>query len=149
MRDLLRRSPDGVVGVWAACDRRTGEAYGTVFLLPLPVEEEDTPWEAVDGRSLADCALDLGFLLRRAAWGRGLASEAATRLARFAFEEAGLESLTAVIDPENVASKRVLEKVGFTAIGLIRAYGDACPGFRLTAADWRARRGSEGDAGSV
>jgi ribosomal-protein-alanine N-acetyltransferase len=47
------------------------------------------------------------------AWGRGLATEAAQAAVQFAFETAGLTRLIGFVIPENVASRRVLERVGF------------------------------------
>ena len=52
----------------------------------------------------------------RAAWGRGIATEAAARLLRHAFEVHQLDRLMAVIMAGNTASKRVLEKLGMRLI---------------------------------
>ncbi|MCL2463147.1 MAG: GNAT family N-acetyltransferase, partial [Defluviitaleaceae bacterium] len=42
------------------------------------------------------------------------ATEAAKAVVKFAFEQAGQEVLCAIVKPENIASRRVLEKLGFT-----------------------------------
>jgi [ribosomal protein S5]-alanine N-acetyltransferase len=47
-------------------------------------------------------------------WGKGLATEAALAMLRFGFEEAGLERILGIVDKENAASRRVLEKIGMT-----------------------------------
>jgi len=60
----------------------------------------------------------LGFILRREYWGRGYATEAATALLRFAFEELQLHTVEAGCLPENLASRRVLEKLGLVFQGL-------------------------------
>ena len=60
---------------------------------------------------------ELGFHLRRAYWGRGMAEEAARAVIRFAFESLGLETLFAGHHPENAASRRVLGKLGFQYAG--------------------------------
>jgi RimJ/RimL family protein N-acetyltransferase len=54
--------------------------------------------------------------------GRGLATEAAGAATRFEIEAAGLERIMAVVLPENVASRRVLENLGFVHEGNARYY---------------------------
>ncbi len=56
---------------------------------------------------------ELGFHLRPKYWGRGLAPEAARAVIDFAFETVGAKGLSAGHHPENGASKKVLEKLGF------------------------------------
>lgn len=57
--------------------------------------------------------IELVYVLARAAWGRGLAAEAAKGLRDYAFTELGLCRLIALIDPENLASGKVATKAGF------------------------------------
>jgi ribosomal-protein-alanine N-acetyltransferase len=57
---------------------------------------------------------ELGYALGRAYWGNGIATEAAQAATRFGFESAGLERIMAVVVPENSASWRVLQHIGFT-----------------------------------
>lgn len=59
-------------------------------------------------------AAELGYRLRREAWGRGLASEGVAALVAHAFGTLALAQLTAITYEENAASRRVLEKAGFT-----------------------------------
>lgn len=77
-----------------------------------------------DAGSLVGCAglrvrdrpsrvYELGFHLCARAWGQGLATEAAVAVTRFAFDELGATELFAGHHPDNAASKRVLEKLGF------------------------------------
>ena len=63
---------------------------------------------------------EIGFALSRSAWGQGIATEAVTRIIRFAFEELGLHRIEADPDPQNLASIRVLERQGFKHEGLLR-----------------------------
>jgi len=60
---------------------------------------------------------ELGYLLRRASWGQGLMTEAATLTLGFAFETLGLHRVIAFADAENLGSRRVLEKSGFRPWG--------------------------------
>jgi ribosomal-protein-alanine N-acetyltransferase len=55
----------------------------------------------------------LGFVLARAHWGQGLASEAAREVLRYAFEILALEQVTAEAAARNSASLHILAKLGF------------------------------------
>jgi RimJ/RimL family protein N-acetyltransferase len=59
-------------------------------------------------------ARELGYHLRPEFWGRGLAFEAARAVVEFAFGVLDLHTLVGMHGPDNHASKRVLEKLGFT-----------------------------------
>lgn len=56
--------------------------------------------------------LELVYHFARAYWGRGFATEAARACLRYAFEELGAPAVVASVDKKNLASKRVLEKIG-------------------------------------
>jgi ribosomal-protein-alanine N-acetyltransferase len=60
-----------------------------------------------------DGAPELGFHLRPKYWGKGLAAEAARAAIAYAFETLGAKALSAGHHPENLASKKVIEKLGF------------------------------------
>jgi [ribosomal protein S5]-alanine N-acetyltransferase len=60
---------------------------------------------------------ELAYELTRGAWGEGLATEASRVCLRHAFGETGLERVVAGADPENVASQRVVEKLGMRRLG--------------------------------
>jgi ribosomal-protein-alanine N-acetyltransferase len=71
-------------------------------------------------------ALDRGHLtyeLTERAWGRGLGTEIVGAMVAFGHGEAALHRLEALVLPGNDASERVLQKSGFEAEGLLRAYG--------------------------
>ena len=88
------------------------------------------------GDELPDCEIEIGFLLKPSAWGKGYATEACKRLLKFAFEETRLKEIVAVTDPENAASRNVLKKSGLIDEGLRPAYAAQCPGFRITRQQW-------------
>ena len=56
--------------------------------------------------------VEIGYRLERSAWGRGYATEAARAVRDFAFGDLGMQRLIAIIDPSNIASIRVAEKIG-------------------------------------
>jgi len=56
--------------------------------------------------------VEIGYRLRHSAWGQGFATEAARAVRDYAFHSLGMKRLIAIIDPANVASIRVAEKIG-------------------------------------
>jgi ribosomal-protein-alanine N-acetyltransferase len=56
---------------------------------------------------------ELGFHLRPKNWGQGLAPEAARGVIAYAFETIGAKGLSAGHHPQNLVSKKVIEKLGF------------------------------------
>jgi ribosomal-protein-alanine N-acetyltransferase len=65
---------------------------------------------------------EMGYVLNRAHWGRGLASEAARAVLRVAHEDLRLVRVEATCRPENHASRRVLVKIGMQQEGLLRSH---------------------------
>jgi len=138
MQKYTRRCAGGCIGIWCVTERLTKEKLGSAILLPLPIEEDDTDWNLVVGDELPECEIEIGYILKRSAWGKGYATEVTMRLLKFAFEETPLEELVATTDPENTPSQRVLEKCGLVYEGMRRAYAVECPGFRITRQQWLA-----------
>ena len=124
------------IGIWAIEEKESGNCLGTTLLLPLPIEKDDTDWTLLSSDSLLDEEIEIGFILRKHTWGRGFATEAASRLLQFAFEQTPLDEIAAVIDPKNLASRNVLIKIGFQEEGMRRAYAEDCEGFRLGSDAW-------------
>lgn len=136
---VTRRCAKGSIGIWCVIERAGDEKLGTAVLLPLPIEENDTNWDLVVGDDLPDCEIEIGYILRPSAWGKGYATEAATRLLKFAFAKTPLQEIVATTDTENTASQRVLEKCGLACEGLRRAYSQQSLGFRITRRQWVER----------
>jgi [ribosomal protein S5]-alanine N-acetyltransferase len=67
--------------------------------------------------------IEVGYHFARAAWGRGYATEAAGACLRYGFERLALPRILGVVDPDNVASQRVLEKLGMTFKRMGHYYG--------------------------
>jgi ribosomal-protein-alanine N-acetyltransferase len=59
-------------------------------------------------------AVEIGWRLAFDCWGRGFATEGARAVINFAFEDLGLDSLVSFTVPENLRSRRVMEKLGMT-----------------------------------
>lgn len=71
-------------------------------------------------RITEDGAAELGWVLGRALWGRGIIPEAAEEVMRFLFDEVGFSRIYAEYDTENVKSGRVMQKIGMAYEGVLR-----------------------------
>ena len=67
-----------------------------------------------------DWEADLGYELSPQHWGNGYATEAAGALVAFGFRELGLERISSWCIADNIASARVLERLGFRQEGRLR-----------------------------
>jgi RimJ/RimL family protein N-acetyltransferase len=67
--------------------------------------------------------IEVGYRFLRRFWGCGYATEAAQASLAFGLDELGLERIVAVTLPDNVASRRVLEKCGLGVVGTTHVYG--------------------------
>ncbi len=82
------------------------------------------------GRLIGTCGLhrtawdvpktEVGYWVRSSESGKGYVTEAVDRLVAFAFEALAAERIEIVTDAENLASRRVAERCGFTLEGILR-----------------------------
>jgi RimJ/RimL family protein N-acetyltransferase len=91
---------------FAIVDAETGELIGSI----------DMSLDAQRHRG------HIGYWVAEPARGRGVATRALRLLATWSFEGLELQRLELVTDPDNVASQRVAEKVGFEREGVLRAH---------------------------
>lgn len=66
---------------------------------------------------------EIGYLLDRSLWSQGLTTEAARVVLRYGFAEARLPEIIALAHPENLASRRVMEKLGMRFRGMAEYFG--------------------------
>jgi RimJ/RimL family protein N-acetyltransferase len=85
-------------GFWAAIEKASGEFLGWFHFRPEEGASPDEP--------------ELGYRLRRSAWGKGFATEGSLALIRKGFTELGVRRVVASTMTVNVASRRVMEKAG-------------------------------------
>jgi RimJ/RimL family protein N-acetyltransferase len=93
---------------WAVVEKSSGEVIGDCGLAPLEGEGPE---------------VELGCDLRRDKWNKGYATEAGAACLRYGFGELGLERIIAVTNPQNLAARRSLEKLGFVLEGTGEHYG--------------------------
>jgi len=117
-------------GFWAAIERSSGEFLGWFHFRPGP------------GAALDQA--ELGYRLRKSAWGKGYATEGSRALIRKGFTEFGVQCVTAEAMAANEASRRVMEKAGLTLVRIFHGpLPDAIGGdevetveYALQKADW-------------
>lgn len=125
------------VGYWAVIEKASAAFLGRVF---LRIMDNDHPE-----------VLDLGYRLRRAAWGQGYATEASRALIRCAFVDPGIQRITAGALADNIASRRVMEKAGLTLVRTRRtSWPDLFGGleqevvqYALERSDWERQNADE------
>jgi len=78
---------------------------------------------AFDLRRQAPWRTGFGYVLARSAWGRGLMTEALTEVVGWALAQPGIWRIGDLVDTGNIASARVMEKVGLQREGLLRRFG--------------------------
>jgi len=100
------------------------------------IAEGTVPWWAVapspDGSAIGECDIseidshnrraELGFLFRRASWGKGYAREAVEAVVDHALGGLEIERLSARIHSGNERARRLLEKVGFSYEGMLHGH---------------------------
>jgi len=105
---------------WAVELKATGRLVGWNGLQHLPETKET----------------EIGFLIDRDYWGQGLTTEAGRVGVRFAFESVGLGELIALAHPENLASQRVIRKLGLTFVEETEYFEMAVRKFVLKASEY-------------
>ena len=127
------------LGIWMTTERETSRRIGFHLL------------NHIQGESL----IQVGFVLDQPAWGRGYGTEMALPVLRYAFRDLNLPRVHAMATLENVASQRVLTKIGLHRNGerafAHPAYSAAGPmaWFERDKDEWLAERGTEdGETGT-
>jgi RimJ/RimL family protein N-acetyltransferase len=126
--EFYRRYPS--YGYWAAIEKPAREFVGWFHLRPAEGKPEDE--------------LEIGYRLKRSAWGRGLATEGSIALIRKAFTELGARRVFAQTMAVHLASRRVMEKAGLKYVKTFHeTWPDPIPGadngeveYELTREDW-------------
>lgn len=91
---------------WAIVWKENGEAAGDISVVAADMRSESAA---------------VGYCLSRALWGKGVMTEALSRVVEYLFGEVGFYRIEAKHAAENAASGRVMEKCGFQKEGVLRA----------------------------
>jgi RimJ/RimL family protein N-acetyltransferase len=126
------------LGFWAAEEKATGQFIGWFHLRPGEGHPDDEP--------------ELGYRLRRSAWGKGYATEGCRALIDKAFAEHGVRRVLAETVAVHTASRRVMEKSGLRLVRVFHAdWPDKIPGdehgdveYALDRDEWEQTRSRPG-----
>lgn len=121
-RDAIANYPDFEIhgyGRWACVLKDTSTVIGFCGLKYLPDLD----------------VVDVGYRFLPPYWGRGLATEACLASVAFGFETLKLREIVGFVIPDNLASIRVLEKVGMTFDGECDYDGIAAHRYRIRSAN--------------
>jgi ribosomal-protein-alanine N-acetyltransferase len=113
-------------GYWMARELASGRFVGRGGLRRVELEDR--------------LEVEVGYACMPAFWGHGLATELARESARVAFEQLAVAELVCFTLPTNLASRRVMEKVGFRHVGDTIWAERPHVLYRLSSAEWRAQR---------
>lgn len=125
-------------GFWAAIEKSTGRFLGWFHFRPPKVAQ---PGE-----------VELGYRLRRPAWGRGYATEGSRALIQKGFAEFDVQRVVAFTMVVNVASRRVMEKAGLRFVRIFhQPWPDYIEGqeegdveYALLRSEWEQQMAQEG-----
>jgi RimJ/RimL family protein N-acetyltransferase len=129
-------------GFWAAIEKSTGQFLGWFHFLPREGSGSDE--------------VELGYRLRKSAWGKGYGTEGSHALIRKGFAKLGVRRVVAETMAVNIASRRVMEKAGLT---LVRTYHKEWPDpieglehgeveYALRKADWKQQEATGRERGT-
>lgn len=117
---------------WAFIDMASGRVAGA-GCIQYARRDADLP---ADLGSLRRNPLEIGWRLHPDFWHQGLASEAASCMAAFAFEALAAPEIIAVRHPDNIASARVMDRLGMRYRGMETWYGESLATHALGRDEW-------------
>lgn len=108
-RIVARRAMHEELGftMWTVEEKESSEVVGLAGLFPVEKIGPD---------------IEVAYHFRKDRWGRGYATEVARACISYGFDHAGLETIVALVAPENTASLKVLEKCGMKPAGRAHHY---------------------------
>lgn len=104
---FIRSYEENGFGIWACVDKSSGKIIGHCGFNILPVTGD----------------IEIAYLLDKPYWGKGIATSIAEETLRYGFEELKLKKIVALAYPENLASIRVIEKLGLNYDGRKEFFG--------------------------
>ena len=113
-------------GIRLVLDRASGAFLGWGFVRPATAFKyaREIGWTRPD-------EVEVGYRYRRSAWGRGIATEAATPLVQIALADPATTAIVACALASNAGSLRVLEKLGLERVGEVMLPDTSQPTVKL------------------
>ena len=129
----------------AALERLSEHGFGRRWLVAKPDRAGlgfvDTKYFGDSCDDVSPDEIEIGWMVVRRAWGQGYATEAGAAIRDEAFDQLAVDSIVAVHHPANIASARIMEKLGMAfERDVVDANGWPYRLYRLTRAEWVSRR---------
>jgi len=118
-RQIMQWNEHGY-GWWAVELPETGQLAGWCGLQYLPETDEN----------------EVGYLLEKSNWGKGLATEAGRLSLDYGFNNLKFDAIIGIVHPDNIASQRVLEKLGLKSPRQARYFGIDCLRYEINRRDY-------------
>jgi RimJ/RimL family protein N-acetyltransferase len=112
------------IGFCAVIEKASGELIGWCGL-----------WRLVETNEI-----EVGYAIAQKFWKKGFATEAAEKILAYGFDTLNLENIAAVARPENLASRRVMEKLGMKFDYIGEFYGRDLAHYCITKEEFLTRR---------
>ncbi|MEA5564086.1 GNAT family N-acetyltransferase [Anabaena sp. UHCC 0399] len=113
------------LGMWAVVYKDSGKMIGRCGLGFLDTTPE----------------VELGYVLDKSYWNMGLGTEASQATLKYGFLKVKLDRIVAIARPENIASRRVIEKVGMKYQKHAHYYGQDVVYYALSKSEWQSNEG--------
>jgi ribosomal-protein-alanine N-acetyltransferase len=131
-RDESRRSLDSIInhwnkhgyGIWAVTDKQTNIIVGRCGLNLINETSE----------------VEVDFVIAPKYWRRGFATEAAMAALKYGFGTLALNRIIALAKPENIASRRVIEKIRMHFVKDAQYWGITCAYYNISKAEYDRTR---------
>jgi ribosomal-protein-alanine N-acetyltransferase len=117
LNSILRHWEKHGFGIWAVTDKKNKDALLGRCGLNLITETSE---------------VEVDFIIARSFWGCGYATEAARAALKCGFGTLNLNRIIALAKPENVASRRVIEKIGMRYVRNAEYWGITCAYYKIS-----------------
>ena len=118
-------------GRWAVTDKASDELIGWCGLSHLENTDD----------------VEIGYGIAKSSWGKGLTSESGAAVIKWGFEDLGLDRIVGVAWPDNIASRRVMERLGLKFVKMARMYNAEVVYYAISREEYRAGSRTSGAAG--
>lgn len=125
IKQVRQQYKDNGLGRWIILDKNTGDLIGWSG---LKLEKHIREFHYYD----------LGYRIKPKYWGKGIATESAIASLKYGFKQMNLEKICAAAHKENIASNKVLEKVGFAIKETFEFDGGNHNWYEIRKEDWNS-----------
>ena len=126
IQHIRKQYRENGIGRWAVIEKSTNEFIGWSGLkLEKNLRKEFHYY-------------DLGYRFRKEFWGKGIATETAVESLKYGFNQMNLKEIGAAAHPENIASNKILQKVGLKLIDHFEYVGVTHNWYNLEKSTWNS-----------